>query len=65
MKIVKDIFDYLNLLAPVGLKMSFDNVGITPDYTVDITAQQAENIKFADAESDPQLQKALEAVAAK
>lgn len=28
MKIVKDIFDYLNLLAPVGLKMSFDNVGI-------------------------------------
>ena len=28
MKIVKDIFDYLNLLAPVELKMSFDNVGI-------------------------------------
>ncbi len=44
---------------------SFDDIGITPDYIVDITAQQAENIKFADAESDPQLQKALEAVAAK
>ncbi len=28
MKTVKDIFDYLNTLAPVGLKMSFDNVGI-------------------------------------
>lgn len=28
MRTVKDIFDYLNTLAPVGLKMSFDNVGI-------------------------------------
>ena len=28
MRTVKDIFDYLNLLAPIELKMSFDNVGI-------------------------------------
>ncbi len=28
MKTVKDIFDYLNKLAPVELKMDFDNVGI-------------------------------------
>lgn len=28
MKTVKDIFDFLNTLAPVQLKMSFDNVGI-------------------------------------
>ena len=28
MRTVKDIFDYLNTLAPVELKMSFDNVGI-------------------------------------
>lgn len=44
---------------------SFDDVGITPDYKVEITQQQAQSIKFADAESDSQLQKALEAVAAK
>lgn len=41
----------------------FENVGIKPDYTVDITAQQAEQIKFADKKSDVQLQKALEIVA--
>lgn len=41
----------------------FENVGIKPDYTVDITAQQAEQIKFADKKSDVQLQKALETVA--
>ena len=41
----------------------FENVGIKPDYTVDITAQQAEQIRFADKKSDVQLQKALEIVA--
>ena len=41
----------------------FENTGIKPDYTVDITAQQAEQIKFADKKSDVQLQKALETVA--
>lgn len=43
----------------------FDGTGIKPDYTVDITAQQAEQIKFADKSSDYQLQKALETVATK
>ena len=28
MRTVKNIFDYLDTLAPIGLKMSFDNVGI-------------------------------------
>ena len=41
----------------------FEDTGIKPDYTVDITAQQAEQIKFADKKSDVQLQKALEIVA--
>ncbi len=41
----------------------FSDAGIKPDYTVDITAQQAEQIKFADEKSDSQLQKALEIVA--
>lgn len=41
----------------------FSDVGIKPDYTVDITAQQAQQIKFADKKSDSQLQKALEIVA--
>ncbi len=43
----------------------FEGTGIKPDYTVDITAQQAEQIKFADKSSDYQLQKALETVATK
>lgn len=43
----------------------FDGTGIKPDYTVDITAQQAGQIKFADKSSDYQLQKALETVATK
>lgn len=43
----------------------FSDAGIKPDYTVDITAQQAEQIKFADKKSDTQLQKALEIVATK
>lgn len=43
----------------------FSDTGIKPDYTVDITAQQAEQIKFADKKSDTQLQKALEIVATK
>ena len=41
----------------------FEDTGIKPDYTVDITAQQAEQIRFADKKSDVQLQKALEIVA--
>ena len=41
----------------------FSDAGIKPDYTVDMTAQQAEPIKFADEKSDSQLQKALEIVA--
>lgn len=43
----------------------FEGTGIKPDYTVDITSQQAEQIKFADKSSDYQLQKALETVATK
>ena len=41
----------------------FEGTGVKPDYAVDITAQQAEQIKFADKASDSQLQKALETVA--
>lgn len=43
----------------------FGEVGVKPDYIVELTAQQAESIKFADKTTDPQLQKALETVATK
>ena len=43
----------------------FGDVGVKPDYIVELTAQQAESIKFADKTTDPQLQKALEIVATK
>lgn len=43
----------------------FGEVGVKPDYIVELTSQQVESIKFADKDSDPQLQKALEIVATK
>ena len=42
---------------------NFRNVGIKPEYILDITQQQEAMIKFADPTTDPQLQKALEAIA--
>lgn len=42
---------------------SFRNVGLKPGYIIDITQQQEAVIKFADPTTDPQLQKALEAIA--
>ncbi|MBP3923050.1 MAG: PDZ domain-containing protein [Ruminiclostridium sp.] len=42
---------------------SFHNSGLKPGYIIDITQQQEMAIKFADPTTDPQLQKAVEAVA--
>lgn len=41
---------------------SFEGVGLTPEYTVDITAEEASKIVFADPSTDIQLQKALEII---
>lgn len=42
---------------------SFDDVGVKPNYVVDLTTEQVQAILFADPTTDPQLQKALEVVA--
>lgn len=42
----------------------FDEGGLKPDYIVELNAQQAESIKFADPQTDSQLQKALETIVA-
>ncbi len=43
---------------------AFTNVGLSPDYEVDITPEQAELIEIGDPDNDFQLQRALEVVAA-
>ncbi len=52
------------MIKPVKSE-SFDNKGIVPDYTVEMTQQETDTILFADPSTDVQLQKALEIVAAK
>lgn len=41
---------------------SFEGVGLTPEYTVDITSEEASKIVFGDPSTDIQLQKALEII---
>ena len=40
--------------------VNFDGVGVKPDYTVQLTAEQERNFYELDETTDPQLQKAIE-----
>ncbi len=51
-------------IKPLGSD-SFSGKGIVPEYSLDITQQEADAIVFGDPSTDAQLQKALEIVAAK
>ena len=42
----------------------FTDKGLTPEYEVEVTAEQAEMFELGDPENDFQLQRALEVVAA-
>ncbi len=43
-------------------RQNFDGVGLKPDYEVELTPEQQENLFMLDEASDPQIQKAIEVI---